>query len=322
MVTVNAGLKGAVKKTTDSFKAAAKIWPKFTSGINQARDYTGLLSKKTGAFLTNATEGTRKHIAAKNILISGYGRLKLAIETTALRFKLFKAGAIKGFTQMIASQNRVIAGFGQMGLAMMMANPILLIIGLIVGAFVLMYTTNEKFRKQIDAVFKPALEALGEAFRVIMLALQPVILAFQKLMSVLFGGSDGKGGPLTMFFVMLAEVVSMLVQALAPLIADLISKLMPIVEMLINLLIPIVEVFMKIQMAIMSFLLPILKFVIEIVVQLIKTLTDWLMPVIDAVMAYLMPLFQFWQQMIELIGASLRLCFLATGINLQWYSAT
>jgi len=303
MVTVNAGLKGAVKKTTDSFKAAAKIWPKFTSGINQARDYTGLLSKKTGAFLTNATEGTRKHIASKNILISGYGRLKLAIETTALRFKLFKAGAIKGFTQMIASQNKVIAGFGRMGLAMMMANPILLIIGLIVGAFVLMYTTNEKFRKQIDAVFKPALEALGEAFRVIMLALQPVILAFQKLMSVLFGGSDGKGGPLTMFFVMLAEVVSMLVQALAPLIADLISKLMPIVEMLINLLIPIVEIFMKIQMAVMSLLAPVLKFVIEIVVQLIKTLTDWLMPVIDAVMAYLMPLFQFWQQMIELIGA-------------------
>jgi phage-related protein len=299
----NSGLRANIKKTIDSFKKAAEVWPKFTRGVNQARDFTGLLSKQAGATMTNATAGTRKAIASNNIFIHSWGRLRLAIETAHLRFKIFQAGALKGFKQMTLSNNKFISGFGKVG-GFMVGNPILMVVLALIAAFTTLYLTNDKFRKQINDTFKPALDALGEAFRVIMVALQPVILAFKKLMDALIGGDgSGGGGPLTKFFVMLAEVISKLVQALAPLIADLISKLMPIVEMLINLLIPIVEIFMQIQVAIMSFLAPILKFVIEIVVQLIKTITDWLMPVIDAVMAYLMPLMQFWQQMIQLVQA-------------------
>lgn len=303
VVTVNAGLRSAVKKTTDSFKAAAKIWPKFSSGINQARDYTGLLSKKTGAFMKNATDGTRKHIASKNILISGYGRLKLAIETTALRFNLFKIGFLKGFTQMAASQNRSIALFGRMGVAMMAANPILLIIGLIVAAFAVMYTSNEKFRNQINETFAPALEALKEAFSTIMVALQPVILSFKYLMETLFGGGSGGEGPLTKFFVVLAEVVSKLVVALAPLIANLIAKLMPIIEMLLKLLIPIVEIFMTLVSGILEKLMPIILLLADAFMKIVTVIMDLLMPVIDALMAFLMPLLNFWVQVITLIGA-------------------
>ena len=301
------GVSGAnmgdkIKKTVASFKEAAGVWPKFTSGVNQARDFTGLLSKQSGAFMKNATDGTRKLITHENMFARGLGRVRLGFESAHLRFKLFQSGATKGFNEMIKSNNNLIKTMGNLG-KFMVGNPILMIVLLLVGAFITLYTTNEKFRKQIDAVFKPALEALGEAFRVIMVALQPVILAFQNLMKTLFGGGSGGQGPLVKFFVILAEVISKLVQALAPLIANLISQLMPIVEMLLNILTPIIGIVMTLVSAFMDFLGPIILFIVDIIAKLIKTLTDWLMPVIEGVMGYLMPLMQFWMQMIQLVQA-------------------
>jgi phage-related protein len=190
-----------------------------------------------------------------------------------------------------------------MGVAMMAANPILLIIGLIVAAFAVMYTSNEKFRNQINETFAPALEALKEAFSTIMVALQPVILSFKYLMETLFGGGSGGEGPLTKFFVVLAEVVSKLVVALAPLIANLITKLMPIVEMLLKLLIPIVEIFVTLVSGILEKLMPIILLLADAFMKIVTVIMDLLMPVIDALMAFLMPLLNFWVQVITLIGA-------------------
>jgi phage-related protein len=259
-----AGMKANIKKTLDSFKAGAGVWDKYTSGVNQARDFTGLLSKKSGAFLKNATDGTRKLIASKSGLARGLGRLRLGVESTHLRFKLFQAGSIKGFNQMIKSNNGLIKTMGHLG-KFMVGHPILMIILLIVGAFITLYTTNEKFRKQIDAVFKPALDALGEAFRVIMVALQPVILAFQNLMKTLFGGGKDGEGPLTKFFVILADVISKLIVALAPLIAQMVTALMPITEAVLNLLIQVVTALMPIITSVMTVLMPLIDIFIKIV---------------------------------------------------------
>jgi phage-related protein len=302
------GVSGAnmgdkIKKTVASFKEAAGVWPKFTSGVSQARDFTGLLSKQSGAFMKNATDGTRKLITHENMFARGLGRVRLGFESAHLRFKLFQSGATKGFNEMIKSNNNLIKTMGNLG-KYMVGNPILMIVLLLVGAFITLYTTNEKFRKQIDSTFKPALDALGEAFRVIMVALQPVILAFQNLMKTLFGGSGGSGGgPLTQFFVMLAEVISKLVQALAPLIANLISKLMPIVEALLNLLIPIIEIIMKVWMAIQGVIMTVLIKLIEIVIKVVQVIMNILMPVIDGLMGFLMPLIDVWIKMAELVSA-------------------
>jgi hypothetical protein len=215
-------------------------------------------------FFKNATEGARKNYASLNPLRKGWGRMQIAIQGAHTRFKFFQIGATKGFTEMAKSQNNVIKTMGKMG-NFMVGHPILMIVLLIVGAFITMYMTNEKLRKQIDAIFKPALEALGEAFRTIMVALQPVILAFQNLMNTLFGGSGGGEGPLTKFFVLLADVVSKLVVALAPLIASIISALMPIIEALLNLLIKVVEILMPIFDSIMAVLMPLIDVFLKLI---------------------------------------------------------
>jgi phage-related protein len=296
------GMKDGIKKTIDSFKKAAGIWPKFTSGVNQARDYTGLLSKQTGAFMTNATVGTRKALGSTNMFVRGWGRLRLAIETATLRFKIFQIASTKGFGQMALSQNKFIAGFGKVGGAMV-GHPILMIVLALVAAFATLYATNDKFRKQINDVFKPALDALGEAFATIMLALQPVILAFKNLMNTLIGG-DGKGeGPLVKLFVMLAKVMSAVVVKLAPIIALLIAKLMPVVEMILNILTPIIDIVMQIVGALMDLLMPVIDIIIKLFGLLVDQIMNIFMPVIDGIMNYLKPVMEFWMQMIQLIAA-------------------
>jgi phage-related protein len=297
-----AGMGDKIKKTVGSFKDAAKDAANYATGVKRAQDYTGLLKGGTARFFENASVGTRKALDSNNIFIKSWGRLRLAIESAGLKFKLFQAGSTAGFGEMIKSNNKFVAGFGQVG-KFMVGHPILMLIALIVGAFVTLYTTNEKFRNQINETFAPALDALKEAFATIMVALQPVILAFQYLMDTLFGGGSGGEGPLTKFFVMLAEVISKLVVVMAPLIANLITKLMPIVTMLLNLLIPIVEIFMTLWSNIIEKLMPIILLLADAFMKIVTVIMDLLMPVIDALMAFLMPLLNFWVQVITLIGA-------------------
>jgi phage-related protein len=263
----NAGMGDSIKKSMKSWRDAALDAEGFSAGTKRAFDYTGLMDKNGEMgkyYFKNASERTRKLIASENGLARAFGRTRLGIEGMHTRFKFFQIGATKGFSEMAESQNKVIKTMGNMG-KFMVGHPILMLVLAIVGAFVALYMSNEKFRKQIDAVFKPALDALGEAFRVIMVALQPVILAFQNLMNTLFGGSNGGGGPLTKFFVLLADVVSKLVVALAPLIAAIISALMPIVEGLLNLLIKVVEIMMPIFDSIMAVLMPLIDVFLKLI---------------------------------------------------------
>lgn len=309
--TAGSGLGDKIKKSMKSWKDAALDAESFSAGTKRAFDFTGLMDKndKMGKyFFTNATEGARKNYASLNPLRKGYGRLQIAIQGAHTRFKFFQKGATNGFTEMLKSNNKFVKGFGAVG-KFMVGHPILMLVALIVGAFITLYTTNEKFRKQIDGVFKPALDALGEAFRVIMVALQPVILAFKYLMDTLLGPGGGGGGqgPLTKFFVLLAEVISKLVQALAPLIANLIAKLMPVVEQLLLALIPIVEVIMKIWSSIQGALMKVIMTLLPIIMKLVSVLVDALMPVFDALMQFLLPIVKFIGLLFELIGAGLDL---------------
>ena len=297
------GLREGIKKTMASFRAAAEVWPKYTKGVNQARQYLSIFGAKAGSTLTNATKRTRELIASQNILARGWGRTRLAVEAANLRFKIFSTLAKQNLAELTYSNNKFVAGFARVG-SFMMGHPILMIIGLIAAAFITLYTTNEKFRNAINSTFKPALDALGEAFRVIMAALRPVINAFQVLMKTLFGGEKGDGqGPLTKFFLLLATLISDLIVVIAPLVAELISKLMPVVTMLLQVLTPIISVIMKIWYALQGAIFKVLTVIIKVVVELVKVIINLLMPIIDAVMAYLEPLLQYWVLMAELVEA-------------------
>ena len=226
------GMGGKVKKTMDSFKAAGSIWPKYKKGVNQARDYTGLLSKKSGAFLKNATTQTRMLIASQSKFKWWLGATTLQYEALGLRFKLFKVRALQGFAEMTYSNNKFVAAFGKVGYALT-SHPIYAVIGLLVGAFVLLYTTNENFKKQIDSAFKPALDSLKAAWDQILTALQPVFVAFKGLIGAT-GEVSNKATGLTLVFIAITTAVAGLIQFLAPLIVAIVQFLAPGIEFLIN----------------------------------------------------------------------------------------
>lgn len=328
-------MKDRIAKTMASFKKSAefvKFGPKLAKGQadGRSRDYTGVLNNTRGAAtMKNVSEKTRKLLAEDSGALSNFwGKVRLQYEMAMLRMKLYFKGARSGFakmkvqgsstlatldarfTQMTKSTNKSIAAFGRLGKAMtfMLRHPLILAITLLVAAFALLYTKNEKFRNAINDTFKPALDALGEAFRVIMLALQPVINAFKVLMKTLMGGENGDGqGPLVKFFIMLTDIISQLIQMLAPLIAQLVTKLAPVIEQLILALVPIVEVIMKIWFTIQGALMKVIMALVPIILKLVTVLVDMLMPVFDALIQFLLPIIKYIGLLFELIGAGLDL---------------
>jgi phage-related protein len=226
------GMGGKVKKTMDSFKAASGIWPKYKKGVNQARDFTGLLSKKSGGFLKNATAQTRKLATSQNIFSRYLGKTTALYEAGGVRFKIFKTRALTGFAEMTKSNNKFVSAFGKGG-TFMLKHPILIIIGALIAIFAVMYTTNENFKKQIDNTFKPALDTLKAAWEQILIALQPVFVAFKGFIGAT-GETSNEASGLALVFIAITTAIAGLIQFLAPLIVAIVKFLAPGIEFLIN----------------------------------------------------------------------------------------
>lgn len=231
------GFGGNLKKTLASFKGAARDADGFAKKLKRAQDWTKMI-KAGGSgpkFFQNASKGVRDLLNAKGpmkLVKKGIGEIGLAYQTTKVRMKIFQNAGIAGFGEMAKSENKFVRGFGKVGGAIM-KHPILAIIGLIIIAFAALYMNNEKFRNQIDTMFRPALDALKVAWENIMISLQPVFVAFKGLMDI-FIGTSGESGVLTNVLTLLAQGVANVVMALAPLIAGLVDFLAPTITFLIN----------------------------------------------------------------------------------------
>jgi phage-related protein len=232
-------LGGKIKKTLASYEKYAKAGKGKRNAGNQARDFTGqvlvpsnLGNEKAGNFLKNASKWTRDLVDNSSKFKNGLGRINVQYGKLGVTAKVFQGVAYKGFKAMEESQNQYVKNLGKIGSFLVM-HPVLLLIGLLVTAFAALYTTNEEFKKQIDNIFKPALDTLKVAWEQIMIALQPVFVAFKGMVGAT-GELGGKATGLSLVFMILAQAVSSLVQFLAPLIVSLVQFLAPIVEVLIN----------------------------------------------------------------------------------------
>ena len=78
------------------------------------------------------------------------------------------------FAMLTYSNNIFAQAFGKLGFALM-KSPVLIAIGILIAAFVYLYTTSDEFRKFIDTTMKSVLDSLGESFNRIGAAVQPII---------------------------------------------------------------------------------------------------------------------------------------------------
>jgi phage-related protein len=296
------GMADNIKKTIDSFKDAAKNADAYAAGVKRARDFTGTLGGKHGSFITNASAGTRKLLSSNNGLVRSFGNLRLGVETANLRFKIFQASSIAGFDKMIASNNKLTQSLGQMG-KFVVGHPILIVIMLLVAAFALLYTNNEKFRESINNIMGPALTALGEMFTRIMVAIQPLIVAVSDLFTLLFGGTDGSGGPIAKVLEVIVTVLAKIIEILAPIIAQIVEILAPILVKVIELLMPIITIIMGFVEKLFTVLGMFAGFLFEIIGNIIGVLMNVLMPVINSIMGVLMPVIDILINMWTLVGA-------------------
>jgi phage-related protein len=207
-----------------------------------------------------------------------------------------------GFNAMAQSGSKFAQTLGQIG-QFAMKNPLLMVIALLVGAFLTLYTTNEKFRDSINNIMGPALEALGDMFQRIMVAVEPLIKVIGDLFTLLFGGTDGGGGPLAKVLELIATVLAKIIGILAPIIANIVEILAPILTKIFEIITPIVEIVMLLVEKYIMLLMVYWGTIFDIVGKLVGILMNLLMPVIQSVLDYLMPLMDIWVNIINLVAA-------------------
>ena len=236
-------LGGKIKKTLESYERFAKASPvngeNMRNSGNQARDFTGQIlvptklgNENRGNTLKNASKWTRDLIDSSNKFKNSLGRINVQYGKLNVVGKVFQGVAYKGFEAMKTSENKYVKSIGTIG-SYLVRHPLLLLIGVLVAAFTTFYLTNENFKKQIDSIFKPALDTLKDAWDQILIALQPVFIAFKGLVGAT-GEVSGKATGFALVLMILAQAVSGLIQFLAPLIVSLVQFLAPIIEVLIN----------------------------------------------------------------------------------------
>lgn len=149
----------------------------------------------------------------------------------------FATKASQQFALMTYSNNVLTRSFGKFG-SFLMKSPVLIGIGLLVGAFIYLYNTSDDFRAFVDTTLKGVLESLGDSFGRVMEALQPLIDLFtgellptlmdslQPVLEVLIAGI----GSLAVF---IGNVLAAAIETVVPIILYLVE----------NILVPAMEIF-------------------------------------------------------------------------------
>ena len=171
------------------------------------------------------------------------------------------------------------------------ANPIVLIIGIIVAAMLYLYSTNEQFAAQMDAIFAQLIDAFGQ----VMTALQPVI--------------DNLIAQLVPVMQLLAQTFGEVLMAIAPLIPQLISALLPAVMSIIQAVIPLIGVlidslvpaFMSILEAILPLIPLIIDTLVPIIVQLVEAFAPLIAQIVEAVVPVIIQLVEAFMPLVQMI---------------------
>lgn len=154
-------------------------------------------------------------------LIQGYSAATTNISGQLQRL----AGTTKtAFGNMAQSSNGFVAGFGKLG-GLIMGHPIIAAIAAIVAIMVILYNTSDEFRKFVDEAFGQVLGMLSDAWKDIQKALEPLIAAFDELMTSLGIKTAGAAGsPLIIFFEAIVNVVKMVLAVLIPLVTFIVTN--------------------------------------------------------------------------------------------------
>lgn len=191
--------------------------------------------------------------------------LKIAGPITAFAAGLGVVAQVMAFAgNLILGYLTKIAGAFMAVGKVLMANPILIVIGALVAAFVYLYTTSEEFKTQMDAIFGELATMFGQVFGEIATAVMDLVAVLGPVL----------GAVLTS----MAPVISGLVQAIA-------SVLMTVMPILSGVIVDVVNAISSILVALTPVIPPLMAAIgqiIQALLPLIPVLIDGILPVFVA----------------------------------------
>lgn len=222
------------------FNVAAGSALQLTGAIGYTQDIFGGLKNSFKAF--GETQELNKKLAQMDGLGGGVSNLKT-------KFMDFKIGASGAFDALSGSGNGFLGVIGNIGKAFM-ANPMLLVIGLVIAALATLYMNSEEFRKMIDNLFKFVMDLFSQAFAVISPLLDTLKGAFDELVQALAGDGSGAIPIMELLIAIVKEVVNRFVYVATVIV----SILIPIITALIKIFTGVVTVVNAIIKTIAAFI--------------------------------------------------------------------
>lgn len=193
----------------------------------------------------------------------------------------FAGNLILGYLTKIGNAFMAVGGF-------LMRNPIVLVIGALVAAFVYLYNTSEEFKTQMDAIFGDLVEMFGQVFGEItnsvmnlVSVLGPVLGAVLSSMApVISGLVEAMASVLMTLMPILSGIIVQIVDAISSILVALtpvIPPLMAAIGQVIQALLPLIPV-------IINGILPVIMSLIEVILEVVVTLVESLAPAIGPIL--------------------------------------
>lgn len=145
------------------------------------------------------------------------------------KFTDLRIGGNGAFDALSNSSNGFLQVVGNVGKAVM-ANPILLVIGLIIGALAILYANSEEFRLMVDNLIKFVMDIFNEALAI----LKPIFDALGEAVGELTAAFGGDGSGLLPIMDLVIEVLKFIINYIVYLGTVIASILLPIITVLIK----------------------------------------------------------------------------------------
>ena len=178
----------------------------------------------------------------------------------------------------MSAAGRGVAIFGKALLGIMLG-PVGIVIGVIaalVGLFMLLYNTNDQFKKDMDRIWAELSAVFEESLQQIMDALMPLIPVFTQIIDALVP-------VFTQIIEAIVPVVTMIIESLVPVFVTLVDAIAPLITMVAEALVPVIQMLADV----LGFIIPIIVQVLTVIITVLAEILKVVIKVITAVIVWI-----------------------------------
>lgn len=273
-IAFGVALKG-VKKAFEIGGAVSKFGSTVGKTLGGVKDSADLARVGIYTFASDSVNNVKNvgtHLSDLGTKVSNIGP-----KITGLKTKFSELGGVSGIL------GKVQGGFSKL-FGFIAANPVIVVIGLIIGALVLLYTQSEDFRNAVHDLLGTLAESFGPVISMLkdtlLKTIEQLAPVFQDVVNKILPILSQLASSFAPIIVMIANVIGNLIGQLAPVIVEIATTVIGIIQQIAPVIAQIITCILQVA----SVVVPIIAQIISLVANIIAIIITNLIPVIKTIM--------------------------------------